>query len=128
MRPSARTIFEMVADSVPSPEGALRTACVDEAIDRGADYATMALIRASGESGADALDDALFRRSRDAQPEPDEVDDALAAIDPDATVAGEQQDLQIDLVAVTSLSGTVLKHRLKLLAGSGWELRDVTRA
>ena len=59
LRPSARTIFEMVADSVPSPEGALRTACVDEAIDRGADYATMALIRASGESGADALDDAL---------------------------------------------------------------------
>ena len=77
----------------------------------------------------DALrSDGLFQRWRATQPEPDEVDDALAAIDPDATVAGEQQDLQIDLVAVTSLSGTVLKHRLKLLAGSGWELRDVTRA
>ncbi len=32
---------------------------MDEAIDRGADYSTMALIRASGESGADALDDSL---------------------------------------------------------------------
>ncbi len=53
----ARTIFEMVADH--DPEGGLRTASVDEAIDRGADYSTMALIRASGESGADALDDAL---------------------------------------------------------------------
>ncbi|MEI2714481.1 MAG: alkaline phosphatase family protein [Nocardioides sp.] len=53
----ARTIFEMVADTLP--EGGLRTASVDEAIDRGSDYSTMALIRGSGESGADALDDAL---------------------------------------------------------------------
>ncbi len=57
LRPGARTIFEMVADHVPA--GTLRTASVDEAIDRGADYSTMALIRASGESGADALDSAL---------------------------------------------------------------------
>lgn len=60
LRPAARTIFEMVADSLPAAApGTLRTACVNEAIDRGADYATMALIRGSGESGADALDDAL---------------------------------------------------------------------
>lgn len=57
LKPDARTIFEMVADH--APEGTLRTASVDEAIDRGSDYSTMALIRASGESGADALDDAL---------------------------------------------------------------------
>ena len=56
--PEARTIFEMLADHVPAGDR-LRTASVDEAIDRGADYSTMALIRASGESGADALDDAL---------------------------------------------------------------------
>ncbi|MEZ5091985.1 alkaline phosphatase family protein [Nocardioides sp.] len=58
LRPGARTIFEMVADHL-GPAERVRTASVDEAIDRGADYATMALIRASGESGADALDDAL---------------------------------------------------------------------
>ncbi|MFZ2503181.1 MAG: alkaline phosphatase family protein [Nocardioides sp.] len=57
LKPEARTVFEMVADHVPA--GGVRTASVDEAIDRGADYSTMALIRASGEAGADALDDAL---------------------------------------------------------------------
>ncbi len=56
--PSVRTIFEMVNQHL-GPGDRLRTASVDEAIDRGADYSTMALIRASGESGADALDDAL---------------------------------------------------------------------
>ena len=72
--------------------------------------------------------DDLFQRWRATQPEPDEVDDALAATDPAATVSGEHRDLQIELVALTSLSGTVLKHRLRLLAGSAWELRDVTKA
>lgn len=50
LRPAVRTLFEMV-------EG--QTACVNEAVDRGADYSTMALIRASGQPGADALDDQL---------------------------------------------------------------------
>lgn len=60
LRPGARTIFEMVADHVgPARPGTPRTASVDEAVDRGADYATMALIRDSGQSGADALDEAL---------------------------------------------------------------------
>ena len=39
---------------------------------------------------------------------------------------GEQHDLHIDLVATTSLPGGVFKQRLRLLAGSGWQLRDVT--
>ena len=30
-----------------------------------------------------------------------------------------------DLVAHTSLSGDILRHRLRLLAGKAWELRDV---
>lgn len=58
LRPGARTIFEMVNDH-RGDGSPMRTASVDEAIDRGADYSTMALIRASGESGADALDDSL---------------------------------------------------------------------
>lgn len=77
----------------------------------------------------DALrSDALFQRWRAAQEDPDAVDAALGATDPAATVTGRQSDLRIDLVATTTLPGTVFKQRLRLLAGSGWELRDVTAA
>ena len=72
--------------------------------------------------------DGLFRRWRDAQAEPDAVDASLAATDPGATVKGEQHDLQIDLIVVTTIPGSVFKHRLRLLAGSAWELRDVSSA
>ncbi len=77
----------------------------------------------------DALrNDGLFRRWRDAQPDPDAVDPGLGAVDPGATVSGEQHDLQIDLIAITSLAGAVFKQRLRLLAGNAWELRDVSSA
>ena len=69
---------------------------------------------------------ALFERWRNAQEDPEEVDPALGATDPTATVQGEQHDLHIDLIAVTSIPGGVLRHRLRLLAGSAWELRDVS--
>lgn len=72
--------------------------------------------------------DGLFQRWRDAQPDPDGVDAGLGATDPGATVSGQQHDLQIDLIVVTSIPGTVFKHRLRLLAGSAWELRDVSSA
>lgn len=72
--------------------------------------------------------DALFQRWRSAQDDPDSIDDAFAASDPAATVSGKQQDLHIDLIVVTSIPGSVFKHRLRLLAGSGWELRDVSAA
>lgn len=72
--------------------------------------------------------DALFQRWRGAQDDPDDVDPGLGATDPAATVHGEQHDLHIDLVAVTTIAGGVLRHRLRLLAGSGWELRDVSTA
>ena len=68
----------------------------------------------------------LFESWRGRQEDPEAVDPALGATDPQATVTGEQQTTAIDLVATTSLSGNVFKHRLRLLAGSGWELRDVT--
>lgn len=49
LRPSVRTVFEMVGDHVPvRPDGSARTASVDEAIDRGADYGTMAVLRELG--------------------------------------------------------------------------------
>jgi len=72
--------------------------------------------------------DALFQRWRAAQDDPDAVDGSLAATDPSATVSGRQDDLHIDLIVVTTLPGGVLKHRLRLLAGSAWELRDVSAA
>ena len=72
--------------------------------------------------------DALFARWRDGQEDPDAVDDALGATDPAATVTGDQRDLRIDLVATTSIPGSVLRHRLRLLAGNDWQLRDVTAA
>ena len=72
--------------------------------------------------------DALFQRWRGAQDDPDDVDPALGATDPSASVTGEQHDLHFDLIAVTSIPGAVLRHRLRLLAGQGWELRDVAAA
>lgn len=72
--------------------------------------------------------DGLFQRWRAAQDDPDAIDASLGATDPAATVTGEQDDLRVDLVATTSLPGSVFKQRLRLLAGSAWELRDVTAA
>lgn len=67
----------------------------------------------------------LFERWRAVQDEPDEVDPALGATDPSASVRGEQDDLSFDLVATTALPGEILRHRLRLLAGGAWELRNV---
>jgi len=59
LRPAVRTVFEMVNGVVPQA-GSPRTASVDEAVDRGADYSTMAMIRDSGSSsGAAGLGDRL---------------------------------------------------------------------
>ena len=97
---------------------------------RGADAALS--FRSNGPDGfAEELQDALrspalFERWRAQQEDPDGVDPALGATDPAATVTGELRDLKVDLIATTSLSGNVLKHRLRLLAGSAWELRDVS--
>lgn len=72
--------------------------------------------------------DALFQRWRALQPDPDAVDPSFGATDPGAIVQGQQHDLRIDLIVTTSLPGSVFKQRLRLLAGSGWELRDVSAA
>lgn len=72
--------------------------------------------------------DELFQRWRNAQDDPDRVDPALGATDPGAHVEGKQDDLHVDLVVTTSIPGDILKQRLRLLAGHGWELNDVTAA
>lgn len=82
----------------------------------------------SEELQAALREDGLFRRWCATLDDPDAVDAALGAVDPAATVRGEQADLHIDLVATTALSGSVLRHRLGLLAGRAWQLFDVTAA
>ena len=67
----------------------------------------------------------LYERWKAQQKDPDEVNETMAATDPAATVSGEQSDLKIDLVVNTTLPGEGLRQRLRLLAGSGWQLRDV---
>jgi hypothetical protein len=67
----------------------------------------------------------LFERWKAMQDEPDDVDKSLGAVDPDARVTGVQRDLKIELEARTSLSHGVFRHRMRLLAGSHWELADI---
>ncbi len=77
----------------------------------------------------DALrSDALFERWRSLQDEPADVDPALGATDPNTQVTGSQDDLHVALVVTTSLPSAVMRQRLDLLAGSNWQLRDVTAA
>ena len=68
---------------------------------------------------------ALFERWSAKQNDPDDVDPALGATDPDAQVSGQQNDLHIELEVVTRLPSALLRQRMALLAGHGWQLRDV---
>lgn len=70
----------------------------------------------------------LWRRWKAMQPDPDAVDPALGANDPQATVSAEQSDMHTDVLVTTSLPHAVLKHRLTLLIGAHWTLRDVKPA
>ncbi|MFO7339041.1 MAG: hypothetical protein C0P65_004375 [Lysobacteraceae bacterium] len=102
----------------------------DPAQARGSDPA-LSFTAQGAETFAEQLQEALrtqglFERWRATQPEPDEVDPALGVTDPAATVVGTQHDLYIDLVVRTSIPGDVLRHRLRLLAGNRWEMRDVS--
>ena len=70
----------------------------------------------------------LWERWRSMQPDPDAVDPALGASDPQATVAVEQADMHTDVLVTTNLPHVVLKHRMDLLIGAHWTLRDVKAA
>lgn len=70
-------------------------------------------------------DDDLFQRWRAVQPDPDAVDDTLAATDPAARVIATVADLHIEVTLTTDLPMSVVRHRLYLLIGGGWQLRDV---
>src|SRR3546814_14163945 len=71
---------------------------------------------------------ALFERWRATQDDPAEVDPALGATDPAATVEGRQDDLHINLTVVPSIPRAATHQPLRLLAGRAWELRHVYSA
>ena len=73
-------------------------------------------------------DPSLFERWRRMQPDPDAIDPALGATDAAAAVSARQSDLHADVTVTTSLPHAVLRHRLNLLAGANWTLRDVKAA
>lgn len=72
--------------------------------------------------------DGLFTRWRDAQPDPDAVDGSLAATDASAEVTAKVADLHTDVELLTDLPMSVVRHRLYLLIGSAWQLRDMRAA
>lgn len=85
-------------------------------------------------SGIDALcvefqrglrDADLFERWRSKQEDPDAVPESLAPFDPDAVVTGQADDLHTDVEVQTTLTHLVVAHRLTLLIGRHWTLRDV---
>ncbi len=73
-------------------------------------------------------EDGLFRRWRAAQPDPDAVDAGLGGTDPAAEVTARVADLRTDVELATTLPMSVLRHRLFLLIGGGWQLRDLRAA
>ena len=74
---------------------------------------------------ADAMrGDDLFERWRAKQPEPDEVDPSLGVTDASATANGELSNGRTDVRLTTTLPMRIVKHRLNLLIGSSWQLRD----
>jgi hypothetical protein len=72
--------------------------------------------------------DGLFQRWRAAQPDPDAVDTSLGATDPTAQVNARVADLRTDVDLVTDLPMSVVRHRLYLLIGAAWQLRDLRAA
>lgn len=72
--------------------------------------------------------DELFERWRAAQPDPDAVDTALAVTDPAAEVSAKVSDLHTDVDLVTDLPMSLVRHRLYLLIGGAWQLRDMRAA
>ncbi|MBQ4854961.1 hypothetical protein IMW82_09795 [Rhodanobacter sp. B2A1Ga4] len=73
-------------------------------------------------------DDTLFQRWRAAQPDPDAVDASLGATDPAAQVQAKVADLRTDVDLITDLPMSVVRHRLYLLIGAAWQLRDLRAA
>ena len=68
----------------------------------------------------------LWRRWRAMQPDPDAVDPSLGVSDPAATVVAHQSDVHVSVEVITSLPHAIIQHRMTLLIGKHWTLRDVS--
>ena len=101
----------------------------DPTVARGAEP-SLSFTSQSAEGFAEELQAALrlpdlFERWRAMQDDPDAIDTSLGVVDPEAQVTGRQASLRVDLEADTTLPGTIVRTRLRWLAGSHWQLRDV---
>lgn len=72
--------------------------------------------------------DDLFHHWRAAQPDPDAVDASLGVVDSAARVTAQVADLRTDVDLITDLPMSVVRHRLYLLIGAAWQLRDLRSA
>jgi len=70
----------------------------------------------------------LFDRWRAMQDEPDDVDPSLGAVDPQAAASARVSDLHTDMDLITDLPMRIVRHRLNLLIGNSWQLRDMRQA
>ena len=70
----------------------------------------------------------LFQHWKEKQPDPDDVDQSLAPVDPEATVTATLDDVRTNVQVVTTLTHFVLRHRLFILIGPNWQLHDVAAA
>ena len=68
----------------------------------------------------------LWERWRAGQEDPDEVDPSTGATDPSATVTGSLAANRSEIKVKTRLPHAIVKHRLDLLIGHSWKLRDVS--
>lgn len=68
----------------------------------------------------------LWERWRARQEDPDQVDPATGVTDPGATVTGSLESQRAEIIVTTTLPHAIVKHRLDLLIGRNWKLRDVS--
>ncbi|HET9032295.1 MAG TPA: hypothetical protein VFN25_05245 [Dokdonella sp.] len=68
----------------------------------------------------------FWERWRAMQEDPDQVDPGTGAVDTEATVTGSLEAQRSELIVTTTLPHAIVKHRLDLLIGPHWKLRDVS--
>ena len=68
----------------------------------------------------------LWQKWRDLQDDPDEVDPGTGVVDPQSAVSASLEAQRVEVIVTTSLPHAIVKHRLDLLIGQNWKLRDVS--
>lgn len=76
--------------------------------------------------GAALREPGLWQRWRAMQEDPEEVDAQTGIVDPQATVSASLEAQRVEVIVTTTLPHSIVKHRLDLLIGRSWKLRDVS--